>query len=252
MSSNNTNNNKVKGLLKGLRFISQIFDNNEKEEEIEIGHPTNVKHLAHIGRDGPVESAPSWMNEFKSVPEFSSASPNGDIHSTGLENSAQQVSKDSIRRGSKSRNREGEEKDISPELPKSSKRQSNSSGNMRECRAKEKSDRPRHQKKSSKHSRPNDSCKGSKYTEQPMMHADMDSLQLQMSDDMPKRSRSKMSKDGSVGGGSTKSRSKRDNNSNPLSPSKFSSKSKSKHMSFEEDEQLKRGHTQDILKNYPN
>ncbi|KAG5382585.1 hypothetical protein IGI04_034055 [Brassica rapa subsp. trilocularis] len=97
----------MKSLLKGLRYISQVFEeslhalyvlmNNaiviniyiqfilifgsiilvitfmiesgkEEEEEIEIGNPTDVKHVAHIGWDGPSAtpaSAPSWMNEFK-------------------------------------------------------------------------------------------------------------------------------------------------------------------------------------------
>ncbi|KAJ8768332.1 hypothetical protein K2173_021485 [Erythroxylum novogranatense] len=54
---------KVKGLLKGLRYISQIFD--EKEQELEIGLPTDVKHVAHIGMDGPDANKPSWMNEYK-------------------------------------------------------------------------------------------------------------------------------------------------------------------------------------------
>ncbi|KAL7177631.1 hypothetical protein ACSBR2_030901 [Camellia fascicularis] len=38
---------------------------NEKEEEIEIGFPTDVKHVAHIGMDGPSANTPSWMNEYK-------------------------------------------------------------------------------------------------------------------------------------------------------------------------------------------
>ncbi|XP_004497975.1 uncharacterized protein [Cicer arietinum] len=54
---------KVKGLLKGLRYISQIFE--EKEDEIQIGFPTDVKHVAHIGSDDPSANAPSWMNEYK-------------------------------------------------------------------------------------------------------------------------------------------------------------------------------------------
>ncbi|KAK9931197.1 hypothetical protein M0R45_018484 [Rubus argutus] len=59
---------KVKGLLKGLRYISQIFD--EKDQEIQIGFPTDVKHVAHIGWDGPsANSTPSWMTEFKSPQE---------------------------------------------------------------------------------------------------------------------------------------------------------------------------------------
>ncbi|KAH7691535.1 CRIB domain-containing protein [Dioscorea alata] len=57
---------KVKGLLKGLRYISQIFD--LKEQEMQIGYPTDVKHVAHIGWDGPTVGSPSWMNEFRSAP----------------------------------------------------------------------------------------------------------------------------------------------------------------------------------------
>ncbi|KAL6192025.1 hypothetical protein ACLB2K_038412 [Fragaria x ananassa] len=56
---------KVKGLLKGLRYISHIFE--EKDQEIQIGFPTDVKHVAHIGWDGPsANSTPSWMTEFTS------------------------------------------------------------------------------------------------------------------------------------------------------------------------------------------
>ncbi|XP_078434995.1 CRIB domain-containing protein RIC6-like [Wolffia australiana] len=57
---------KMKGLLKGLRYISQIFD--QKEQEMQIGYPTDVKHVAHIGWDGPSVNPPSWMNEFRSAP----------------------------------------------------------------------------------------------------------------------------------------------------------------------------------------
>ncbi|KAJ8512669.1 hypothetical protein OPV22_003103 [Ensete ventricosum] len=56
---------KMKGLLKGLRYISQIFD--AKEEEMQIGNPTDVKHVAHIGWDGPSVGSPSWMNDFGSA-----------------------------------------------------------------------------------------------------------------------------------------------------------------------------------------
>ncbi|KAM5553211.1 CRIB domain-containing protein RIC6 [Rosa sericea] len=59
---------KVKGLLKGLRYITQIFE--EKDQEIQIGFPTDVKHVAHIGWDGPsANSTPTWMSEFKSPQE---------------------------------------------------------------------------------------------------------------------------------------------------------------------------------------
>ncbi|KAK4418417.1 CRIB domain-containing protein RIC6 [Sesamum alatum] len=58
---------KVKGLFKGLRYISQIFEE-DKDQEMQIGLPTDVKHVAHIGWDGPSVDAPSWMKEFKSAP----------------------------------------------------------------------------------------------------------------------------------------------------------------------------------------
>ncbi|MBA0662681.1 hypothetical protein Goklo_006762 [Gossypium klotzschianum] len=32
---------------------------------MEIGNPTDVKHVAHIGLDSSSDTAPSWMNEFK-------------------------------------------------------------------------------------------------------------------------------------------------------------------------------------------
>lgn len=77
---------KVKGLLKGLRYISQIFD--EKEEEIQIGFPTDVKHVAHIGWDGPsANNGPSWMSEFRTPTEVSS----GPLQSTAPINSQQGI-----------------------------------------------------------------------------------------------------------------------------------------------------------------
>ncbi|KAI4345828.1 hypothetical protein L6164_012920 [Bauhinia variegata] len=65
-------NKQVKGLLKGLRYISHIFEE-EKEDEIQIGFPTDVKHVAHIGWDGPSASTPSWMQDFKSSETSSEA-----------------------------------------------------------------------------------------------------------------------------------------------------------------------------------
>ncbi|XP_024974536.1 CRIB domain-containing protein RIC7-like isoform X2 [Cynara cardunculus var. scolymus] len=65
---------KVKGLLKGLRYISQVFDDDSKNQEIQIGAPTDVKHLAHVGCDGPVQDSPSWMREFGSPAQCQSAS----------------------------------------------------------------------------------------------------------------------------------------------------------------------------------
>ncbi|KAJ4703182.1 CRIB domain containing protein [Melia azedarach] len=62
---------KMKGIYKSFKYISQIFV--VKEREMEIGYPTDVKHVAHIGWDGQSGTAPSWMNEFKSAPDFSSS-----------------------------------------------------------------------------------------------------------------------------------------------------------------------------------
>ncbi|PHT30292.1 CRIB domain-containing protein RIC10 [Capsicum baccatum] len=69
---------KMKGIYK---YISNIFV--VKEREIEIGYPTDVKHVAHIGWDGQSGSAPSWMNEFKTGPEFAATSigNSGSAHS---------------------------------------------------------------------------------------------------------------------------------------------------------------------------
>ncbi|KAI4303974.1 hypothetical protein MLD38_039549 [Melastoma candidum] len=58
---------KVKGFLKGLKYFQQIFDG-PKEPELQIGLPTDVKHVAHIGGAGPSSNTtPSWMSEFDST-----------------------------------------------------------------------------------------------------------------------------------------------------------------------------------------
>ncbi|KAK7284134.1 hypothetical protein RJT34_18874 [Clitoria ternatea] len=252
-----SNHNKVKGILKGLRFISQIFDGDEKESEIEIGHPTDVKHVAHIGWDGPAENAPSWkafgallhlfqMGEYKSVQGFSSAplSLNRDIHCKGSNDSFQWDSEDAKRRGSRSVSSRSQEMDIT-ELPKSSKQHTNSTGNVRESHAKEKSDRPRQGKKSSKHLPHNGSQNDS--------NTNRDSVQSQEGDLPPKKNRSKASsKDGS------KSRSKahhhhRDPNSTIEPSSGSSHKSRSKNGSFDEDGHSERGSNEDhMLRSCPN
>lgn len=35
-----------------------------KEREMEIGYPTDVKHVAHVGWDGPLGTGPSWVMKF--------------------------------------------------------------------------------------------------------------------------------------------------------------------------------------------
>ncbi|KAK6932348.1 CRIB domain [Dillenia turbinata] len=67
---------KMKGMFKSFKYISNIFV--VKEREMEIGYPTDVKHVAHIGWDGHSGTSPSWMKEFKTVSDFSTTSL-GDI-----------------------------------------------------------------------------------------------------------------------------------------------------------------------------
>ncbi|CAL5041299.1 unnamed protein product [Urochloa decumbens] len=56
----------IKGIFRGLKIIAQIFM--QREHEIEIGYPTNVRHVSHIGFDAS-GSCPSWMNGFRGVEE---------------------------------------------------------------------------------------------------------------------------------------------------------------------------------------
>ncbi|KAM3306447.1 CRIB domain-containing protein RIC10-like [Capsicum chacoense] len=66
---------KVKGIYK---YITNIFVCKftvvNKERELEIGCPTDVKHVAHIGWEGPSGGAPTWMKTFKAGPEFAATS----------------------------------------------------------------------------------------------------------------------------------------------------------------------------------
>ncbi|KAH9606684.1 hypothetical protein KSS87_014893 [Heliosperma pusillum] len=57
---------KIKGICKGsFKYITHLFVE-VKQREMEIGFPTDVKHVAHIGWDGPDGTAPSWMSDYKS------------------------------------------------------------------------------------------------------------------------------------------------------------------------------------------
>ncbi|XP_020580696.1 CRIB domain-containing protein RIC4-like [Phalaenopsis equestris] len=60
-------------LAKGLRNLSTLFtiykdDEEEEEAEMEIGYPTNVQHVAHIGWDG--YNHVSGMKSWEKAPEF--------------------------------------------------------------------------------------------------------------------------------------------------------------------------------------
>ncbi|XP_071709405.1 uncharacterized protein [Rutidosis leptorrhynchoides] len=77
----------MKGLFRGLRCL---FDtNDEKEPEIQIGAPTDVKHVAHIGCDGPSTPAPSWMNEYQSGSEAQSGETGSEAQSSRQHKSRQ-------------------------------------------------------------------------------------------------------------------------------------------------------------------
>ncbi|GMI76151.1 hypothetical protein HRI_001284400 [Hibiscus trionum] len=153
-------NNKIKGLLKGLKYISQIFENEDEEPEMQIGLPTDVKHVAHIGSDGSSVNpakAPSWMNEFKSgapaaAPEHLA---NGEVREEEpTKVVSQEVPRSSKRSSSAHENGDSSVKEkrekVSRSLnssPKSSRRSSSASANG-EC-TKEKRDKPKQPKKPS-------------------------------------------------------------------------------------------------------
>lgn len=63
---------KMKGIFKGLKIISQLFALH-KEHEMEIGYPTDVRHVSHIGL-GTTDTCPSWMSEFRELEELSAGS----------------------------------------------------------------------------------------------------------------------------------------------------------------------------------
>lgn len=44
----------------GLKYEIGLFPV-VKEREMEIGYPTDVKHVAHVGWDGPSGNGPSWV-----------------------------------------------------------------------------------------------------------------------------------------------------------------------------------------------
>ncbi|XP_010482929.1 PREDICTED: CRIB domain-containing protein RIC8-like [Camelina sativa] len=162
-------NYKMKGLFKGLRFISQIFEN-EKEPEMQIGTPTDVKHVAHIGWDGGSvdQNPPSWMNDFKVSGGYSSA-PLGNI-----KEAVSCISEDSTR-----------SRDTPAGLPKSSRERSSTLGSSP---AKEQRSR-----RGSSHSSSGGNPKSSRRSKE---SSDQDGS---------RKTRRKKSKDSSVNGGSSRS-----------------------------------------------
>ncbi|KAF3332950.1 CRIB domain-containing protein RIC10-like isoform X2 [Carex littledalei] len=58
----------MKGFFKGFKNMFAA-----KEHEMEIGLPTDVKHVSHIGWDRSSDHAPSWMKEFQTAAGYTSA-----------------------------------------------------------------------------------------------------------------------------------------------------------------------------------
>ncbi|KAJ6730930.1 CRIB DOMAIN-CONTAINING PROTEIN RIC7-LIKE ISOFORM X1 [Salix viminalis] len=189
------------------RNFNCAADNDEKNPEMQIGYPTDVKHVAHIGWDGPSVNSPSWMTEFKSPPEYSSAPLSLDQDSKE-EGSVKWASEGSSRKGSRAPNsRAGEPgspagsqnsptRDF-PELPKPSRRRS-SNGTSAESPSKEKSDKPRQSRRSSRNGT-KDLLDGSK-TSRDLKDPSVENEQPSDLPEIPKKTRRKKSKDASVGG----------------------------------------------------
>ena len=93
----------MKGLLKGLRYISQMFDEEDEGKEIQIGFPTDVKHLAHIGCEDNKANTPSWMTDFKDTQQEAKSSEGQDKGNTNDNNSKKEDGKKSHNRRSRQR-----------------------------------------------------------------------------------------------------------------------------------------------------
>ncbi|KAJ8527213.1 hypothetical protein K7X08_029690 [Anisodus acutangulus] len=160
----------------------------EKEKEIQIGLPTDVKHVAHIGWDGPSTDNPSWMKEFNGPGQFQSAPlvpPPADIAKENPE--IQWVSEDSNRR---SRNANPSS---AGDPPKSTRRHSSSKENGA-------TDSPKKSRSSRRHHR-KDSADGSKNGRiQLDSAAGSESPAIDLPD-IPKKSRRKKPKESVPGGG---------------------------------------------------
>ncbi|XP_066381606.1 CRIB domain-containing protein RIC10-like [Miscanthus floridulus] len=73
----------MKGIFRGLKIIAQIFTV-QREHEIEIGYPTDVRHVSHVGL-GASDSCPSWMNEFRGVEEVTAGGRGASIISSAAQ-----------------------------------------------------------------------------------------------------------------------------------------------------------------------
>ncbi|XAR61077.1 hypothetical protein NMG60_11034681 [Bertholletia excelsa] len=149
---------------------------------MQIGHPTDVKHVAHIGWDGHnVDSPPSWMKEFKSPQGFHSAPLclGGEPRGTPDVKSISGEPRRSMRRLKDS------EANDSSELPKSSRRHFSGDGSSSEHHARDPT------KSRSKKS----SSDGSKHTRKPKVSALGSESPSANLPEIPKKSRRKKAKD---------------------------------------------------------
>ncbi|XP_039001047.1 CRIB domain-containing protein RIC7-like [Hibiscus syriacus] len=139
-------NNKMKGLLKGLKYFTHIFES-EKEPEMQIGLPTDVKHVAHIGWDGPstVQSKPTWMNEFQTPPGEFQTPPLALAGEVGTKNKIFWLHH-LIHFRKSSRGKSSAAKDT-PQLPKSSKRTASITNGNGVPSTKDKADKSKQSKK---------------------------------------------------------------------------------------------------------
>uniref|UniRef100_M1B6F4 Desiccation-associated protein n=2 Tax=Solanum tuberosum TaxID=4113 RepID=M1B6F4_SOLTU len=169
---------KVKGLLKGLRYISQVFDE-DKEKDMQIGFPTDVKHVAHIGWDGPSVDNPTWMKEFIAPGAFQSAPlipPPGE-HKENPD--IKWVSQDSNRR---SRNANSSPPKEKQEKPRTSRKHSTSENGSNENTTNKE---PGTKSRSSRRHHNKDTSDGTKLSESSSKN----------NPDIPKKSRRKKSKE---------------------------------------------------------
>lgn len=200
----------MKGLFKGLRYIGQIFDEENKDDEIQIGFPTDVKHVAHIGWDGPSQAAadanPSWMKEFKANPGFQSGPLDSNGNNAEKENpEIKWVSEDS-KKGKKAK--DSHAKDL-PEVPKASRRRNSSDTtniNMssESPKKKDSSTKPRQSRRHNS----KDSSEGSVRSSRQLNESGQPGSPSKGHADGEKKTRRKKSKDTDGGGGSTRSRAK--------------------------------------------
>ncbi|KAG8370822.1 hypothetical protein BUALT_Bualt13G0023400 [Buddleja alternifolia] len=199
---------KMKGLLKGLRYISQIFDE-EKEQEMQIGLPTDVKHVAHIGWDGPKVDSPSWMKEFKAPTGYHTAPLGSPGDPLKEDPEIHWVSEDS-KRGHRTGNspRTGNPQPDLPEVPRSSRRHHHhtTENNTNDSPKKKDSTKQRSSRRH-QHKDPSDTTLKFNHHQRDPTQASTSSPARNLPD-IPKKSRRKKSKETDGGDGSTRSRSK--------------------------------------------